>query len=213
MPVHVVRSGECLSVIAAHYGFQDYRALYDHPDNAELKKKRPNPNIIHPGDELVIPEHKDKKIECATGRVHEFVAKLPKKRLKLTFRDEAGEPLAHEPYVLRAGVEEIEDETNGSGEIDHPIPVSLRSATVEIAGRRYVLSIGDLNPVKDTDDDGLSGLRARLMNLGGDPRTGHDEMDDPTRHALAMFQLRHDLPVTGEPDEKTLDKLEEIHGC
>lgn len=41
--VHVVKQGECLTRIAARYGFGDYRVIYDHPANTEFKRKRPNP--------------------------------------------------------------------------------------------------------------------------------------------------------------------------
>lgn len=44
--VHVVKQGECLIRIAASYGFGDYRIIYDHPENAEFKRKRPNPNPL-----------------------------------------------------------------------------------------------------------------------------------------------------------------------
>lgn len=53
---HVVRQGECLSAIAKRYGFASYRIIYDHPDNAELRRARPNPNLLFPGDVIVIPD-------------------------------------------------------------------------------------------------------------------------------------------------------------
>ncbi len=55
--VHVVESGESLSKIAALYGmgFAAWRKIYNHPLNEELREKRPNPNLIHPGDEVKIP--------------------------------------------------------------------------------------------------------------------------------------------------------------
>ena len=55
--VHVVQKGESLSKIAALYGmgFAAWRKIYDHPDNEPLREKRPNPNLIQPGDEVVIP--------------------------------------------------------------------------------------------------------------------------------------------------------------
>ena len=46
MPYHTVAQGECLSTIAASYGFRDYRTVYNDPANAEFREKRPNPNVI-----------------------------------------------------------------------------------------------------------------------------------------------------------------------
>ena len=52
---HVVRPGETLSKIAQRYGIHDWRALYDAPWNAGLRRKRPDPNSVRPGDVVNIP--------------------------------------------------------------------------------------------------------------------------------------------------------------
>lgn len=52
---HIVQRGENLTVIARRYGFSNWRLIYDHPDNAEYRKKRPNPNVIVTGDRIFIP--------------------------------------------------------------------------------------------------------------------------------------------------------------
>ena len=45
---HVVARGECLTSIADHYGFPDYRVIYDDPANADFKQRRPNPKSSTP---------------------------------------------------------------------------------------------------------------------------------------------------------------------
>jgi hypothetical protein len=60
MTIHRVAKGESLWSIAREYGFLNWRALYDHPDNAAFRKLRPNPAYIVPGDLLVIPGHENK---------------------------------------------------------------------------------------------------------------------------------------------------------
>lgn len=52
---YTVRPGDTLSHIAAKHGFPSYRDIYEHPDNAAFRIKRPNPNLIYPGDALFIP--------------------------------------------------------------------------------------------------------------------------------------------------------------
>lgn len=52
---HIVEAGETLSGIAESYGFDDYHCLYDAWVNPELVAKRPDPNRIFSGDEIVIP--------------------------------------------------------------------------------------------------------------------------------------------------------------
>jgi hypothetical protein len=56
MATHVVKKRENLSAIARQYGYSDWKALFNHPANAVFRKKRPNPNLVFPGDVLVIPD-------------------------------------------------------------------------------------------------------------------------------------------------------------
>lgn len=53
--IHIVKQGEYLSLIAQKYGIPNWQTLYNHPNNAEFRKNRPNPNLIYPGDKLFIP--------------------------------------------------------------------------------------------------------------------------------------------------------------
>jgi LysM repeat protein len=52
---HTVRKGETLIKIAKSYGIADWKAIFDAPENAKLKKERKKPEAIQPGDVLVIP--------------------------------------------------------------------------------------------------------------------------------------------------------------
>jgi pimeloyl-ACP methyl ester carboxylesterase len=54
---YTVKPGENLSQIAARNGMTA-KALYEDPANAKLRAKRPNPNLILPGDPIVIPDKK-----------------------------------------------------------------------------------------------------------------------------------------------------------
>jgi hypothetical protein len=49
-----VQRGDTLSAIARRHGIT-WQQLYNHPDNAEFRRKRPNPNLIFPGDVVMIP--------------------------------------------------------------------------------------------------------------------------------------------------------------
>lgn len=71
--IHIVQQSDCLSSIAHKYGIPDWRAICSHPNNAGFKAKRPNPNLIYPGDELCIPGLQPKEVECATDALHQFV--------------------------------------------------------------------------------------------------------------------------------------------
>lgn len=75
---HVVKKGENLTKIAKKYGFSggDWKKLYNHPKNAGLKKKRPNPDHIEPKDEIFIPAVPGKKIDEEVKSLELMKAKL-----------------------------------------------------------------------------------------------------------------------------------------
>src|SRR6185503_580187 len=95
---HKVRQGECLSSIARRYDF-DWQTIWNHGDNADLKAKRKNPGILYPGDVVVIPDVKEKKIPAATTQHHVFKMKTPKARLRVRMLCN-DEPIKNEPYEL-----------------------------------------------------------------------------------------------------------------
>lgn len=217
MPDHVVKQGECLSQIARRYGFADYKTLYNHPDNADLKKKRPNPNVLRPGDVVHVPDLDKKEVDAATGQTHKFKVKLPKKALRLVLLDAAGQPIKGEDYVLEAGPDRLTGKTDGDGKIDVPIGPTAVGGRLTVAGRILVLNFGDLDPVDpetgDPDAKDWRGVQARLKNLGYDVGPADGQWGPRTRAAIALFQHDHDLSIDGEPSAATLKKLEEAHGC
>jgi hypothetical protein len=52
---YTVRPGDNLTKIARDHGFDSWRMLYDHPENAAFRGRRRDPNLIYPGDVIVIP--------------------------------------------------------------------------------------------------------------------------------------------------------------
>lgn len=59
MTQHVVKSGEYLSLIAQKYKIPDWKTIYFHANNAAFRGKRPNPDLIYPGDVLYVPDGRD----------------------------------------------------------------------------------------------------------------------------------------------------------
>ncbi|MCP5159692.1 MAG: LysM peptidoglycan-binding domain-containing protein [Gammaproteobacteria bacterium] len=53
---YTVQPGDNLSKIARRYDYPSWRVIYYHADNAEFRRWRPNPNLIQPGDVLVLPD-------------------------------------------------------------------------------------------------------------------------------------------------------------
>ncbi len=213
MTLYVVRQGECLSSIAERHGFRDYKTIYDHPDNAGLKKKRPDPNLLYPGDEIRIPELSIKEVAIATEKEHRFQIHAPEKVLRLRLVRHGDEPLADEAYRLVIDRTVHEGTTNGAGEIEVPVELASRRGELEIAGRKLSLQLSALNPVDETADEGVTGIQSRLANLGFDvgPIDGH--LGPRTQMAIALFQAEEKLAIDGEPTEATRKKLAERHGC
>jgi hypothetical protein len=52
---HTVRPGENLSLIARKYGLKSWKDIYRYDANSDFRDKRPNANLIFPGDVVVIP--------------------------------------------------------------------------------------------------------------------------------------------------------------
>lgn len=63
MALYTVVKGDNLTFIARRFGVKHWRDLYNHPKNAEFRHKRPNPNLIYPGDQLFIPGWSDQPTE------------------------------------------------------------------------------------------------------------------------------------------------------
>ncbi|MCU0718298.1 MAG: LysM peptidoglycan-binding domain-containing protein [Pirellula sp.] len=55
MNIYTVVAGDTLSKIATQHKISSWQELYNHPANLEFRKKRSNPNLIYPGDKIVIP--------------------------------------------------------------------------------------------------------------------------------------------------------------
>jgi hypothetical protein len=211
---HIVSQGECLSKIALRFGFKDYKIIYNHPENAAFRARRPNPNIIFPGDIIFIPDKVIKLESAPTGRRHTYIISRLKKILKVRLLDSEGKPVANEPVRVDIdGMRSVSMSTDGKGVFELPVETACAGAKVMLKGRELRLEFSHLNPIKDTPDGGVSGIQARLRNLGYYGGAISDEFDKPTRLALAIFQHDAGLEMDGEPNPPTIQKLIEAFGC
>ena len=117
--IHTVQQGECLSTIARRNGFGSWKILYDHPNNADLRKARKHPNILYPGDEVFIPDPKPKQVGVATGAAHKFVAKRERPRLRLRIQTPHGTAQEGARYVLSFEGGEESGSVGANGLIEH----------------------------------------------------------------------------------------------
>jgi N-acetylmuramoyl-L-alanine amidase len=204
---HTVVQGECITSIAQEHGFL-WETLWNHPDNAELKRQRQDPNVLQPGDVVIIPEKEKKQESCASEQTHRFRRKgCPALlRLRLLWDDE---PRADESYVLEVDGEISSGTTDGDGRLEHPIPPNARRGRLFVGESRdeYVLDLGHIDPV-----DEISGVQSRLNNLGFICGETDGVLGLKTEYALRAFQRKQDLTESGEIDDATKTRLVEIYG-
>ena len=217
MPVHCVQQGECLSTIATRYGAGGWQALYDHPDNTDLRKTRPNPNILLPGDKVFVPEKGEpKRVDCSTEMLHRFTVKIPRAGLRVVLEDPDEKPLAGKKYVIKIGEKEIQGVTGADGLIETEVPLNECNASLSAwldaedtndPDFESELLIGHLDPVAT-----VSGIQARLKNLGF-----HCDVDGvlgpQTNAAISRFREKNGMAADVEDpiDDALRDKLVELH--
>lgn len=214
--VHTVRQGECLSQIARDYGFDNWHTIYDLQENTEFRQLRPNPNLIHPGDKIVIPVLDPGKAGAATEKTHVFELKVDKTNLRIVVKDTENKAIAGKKYRLTlVSLPPLEGKTGGDGMIEHEIPPKDTSGKLEVflhgpsePALIWRLAIGALDPLET-----VSGYQARLKNLAYDAGPV-DGINGPlTKGAVRRFQTTENILVDGIVGPQTRGNLETAHGC
>jgi len=210
---HVVQQGEHLSQIAEKYGFRDYKIVWNHPSNADLKKLRQSPNVLMPGDTVHIPDKTQRQESCSTEKMHRFKLADCRLFLHLAIKDFDDQPLANTKCDLQIDGKSTSVTTGPDGHLKVPISPLTKEATLTFHDPlvpfdvSVPIKIGHLNPVEE-----LSGQKARLSNLGYITRP-LEEVDKATlERAVQEFQCDFGLPVNGICDAATRTKLKKLHG-
>jgi N-acetylmuramoyl-L-alanine amidase len=209
-----VEQGDDLTTIAKRFNFNDWRTIYFDAGNAAFRALRPDPFILFPGDVINIPDKQPKNEEAATGKSHKFYVHGMTRVLRLRLLDPFGEPFAEAPYRFFLGGQVVSDDkrTDKDGILSEDVPVDARAGNVSIQGFSWDLAIGELNPIDNTDDIGVSGAQGRLLNLGYPVGKVDGKMGPQTAAAIEMFQRDMKLSATGELDVTTKRALVKAHG-
>lgn len=234
--IHKIEDGEWVGSVAIRYGFADWETdVWKHAKNDELRRKRPDPHVLAPGDELYIPPWEDKKEDCATEQKHTFKLKTPTEVLRVRVLDEDGEPVANKEYVLDidyggSGVvyKQRNKTTDADGMIEEVIPSTAKGGRLVVPDAKVdmAVSIGRLYPV-DAEDEALSvrGAQQRLAAIDMYDGEITGELDELTREAIARFQAfckanKGAAPeiidageVNGKLTRETKDALIKYYGC
>lgn len=207
MPIkREVQEGDSVISLSEEYGFFA-NTIWNDPDNAELKKKRNDMNILMPGDVVVIRDKRLKEVDKPTTKQHVFRRKGIPALYRLQVFD-VEKPRANQKYRLTVDGQLYEGRTDAHGVLQQYIPANSRDGELIIGPDEFraLLQFGYLDPINE-----LTGVQKRLNNIGYDCGEANGELTDQTKTALRDFQRRFDLPLTGEPDAATVEKLQAIH--
>jgi len=207
MPYHTIAQGETLFALAAANGLKSWKEILDAPENAELKKIRPDPGILLPGDRVFIPNRVLKQAPSAIDATHTFKVATPKAWLRLAIRDADGTALAGKKYELTVEGKTFSGTVAAGGIVEHAVGVAARNGTLKVwtsasEVEEWTLKIGAMDPI-----DALSGVQARLNNLGFDCGEADGIDDDETKEGVRAFQARIGLEPTGVVDDTLRRKL------
>ncbi len=196
--IYRVKQGDCISSIAETNGFF-WQTLWDL--NPGLRKRRSDPNILLPGDELIIPELRVKEESGATETRHRFVKRGVPVEVRLVIENN-GIPLANKDYILVIDGTSNEGATDGDGLLVQSMPPNAREATLKIDGLTFSFTFGAIDPVAEA-----TGVQSRLQNLGFYDGKIDGDIGPLTTQAIAEFQAFAGIEGTGELDEETRQQL------
>jgi hypothetical protein len=213
MPYYQIKQGDTLAKIANVFGLADWKRIYSHPDNAEFRIKRPNPNLLHPGDVVFVPDQELREEAASADQRHSYVYRRPKQMLRIAVEDMDGKRIKDVRFELTVDGTRQSGTTDSRGIIEREIPVGAATGILKVSEYKWVLAIGHLNPMDaKTPDGGVSGAQGRLRNLGYPVGPIDGDLGPRTRAAIGYFQADEQLPVTGELDDATITRLRKVHG-
>lgn len=203
---HVAAENDCISSIAEANGFW-WKTVWADPENADLRQLRKDPNVLLAGDQVVIPEKKQKFVAAPTEARHKFKRLGVPAVIRFRLLD-GGEPRKHLECTVEIDGTWTRLTTDNEGMLVIPIPPRATRGTLTVHAptglERFPLSLGTLDPVSEP-----SGARQRLINMGFDcAEAGPHSLE----LALRRFQLARSIEVNGTLDEMTQKELVEAHG-
>jgi N-acetylmuramoyl-L-alanine amidase len=182
----------------------EWKALWDHPENAELKQLRKDPAVLKPGDVVKIPPKEPKEKSVATDKKHQFVRKGTPAKVRIkVLRDD--KPRANLPYRLDIDGRLETGNTDAQGLVEMTIPPDAKQGELAVGKpgdeEIFHFQLGAVDPI-DTEE----GVRGRLRDLGYDDTL-------PMAELLKEFQSKEKLsPPSGSLDEATKAKLKAKFG-
>jgi hypothetical protein len=232
---HPIKLGDHTLRAADAEGFRDFHTVWDNAANAELKRRRVNPNVLDPGDVISIPDREPFSATRETNNdtPHRFVLTRPRSILNLKLQTAGFSPRANRAVVTSVTVVVAEkpviippitgalkaDGSEQVGSVRPLLEVEIRllpGTKPQEVEERLLFLVGQLPPLSTR-----KGQQARLNNLGY--LAGFQESDiEQLRWAVEEFQTDHraefprmrrlGLENDGSIDKETVIAIGTTHG-
>lgn len=208
MENYEVQQGDCLSSLAFEYGLM-VESIWQHPNNAQLKQRRKDPNLLLPGDIVFIPDKRLKSVERPSNDVHKFRCKNAPEKLRLQLFIEE-KPRAYEEYKLEIENLKFSGKTDSQGRLEQSIPPNAKTGKLLLANGTeiYQLQLGHLNP-----SDEITGAQGRLWNLGLYFGPIDGIMSDELEEAIQEYQFTKNIEPDGKLNPATTSALKQDYGA
>ena len=210
MPLHKVQSGEWMGSIAADAGFKAWRWIWNLGQNANLRSLR-DPNLLSPGDMVFLPKVEPKEVARSTDSPHTFAVRHDEDKLILRFNGVATyiRHFGKIDYKLTvAGKEHTGSVSSESDQVEVPLPIGTKEATLEMGGITRTLMVGALHRIER-----LSGMQARLNNQGFFDGPVDNSNGPLTKQGATGFQEYYNLKVDGIIGPQTRGQMKKVYGC
>lgn len=214
MTRYVVKAGDCFASIAARAGLGSGKTLY-YAQSQEFRRRRPNPDLIFPGDVLELPDPASRQADCATNRRHRFRRKGTPIWLRLRLQDALGNAMSRCKYLLDLGDCKWKGTTDSDGKIEKQIPAHNESGVLVVYQRdssdeyaRWNLMLGHLDPLEE-----IRGVQQRLNNLGFQAGPPDGAVGPRTSDAVRAFQEDRGMETNGKLDDSLRAELKSAYGC
>lgn len=214
---HTVQQGENLSKIARLHKIPNWRDIYFHESNADFRKKRPNPNIICPGDLIHIPDSVNKSVTIRTGAHHVFYVDRETQTLTLRLLGEDGRPKGRvqADLTINGQKKSVISSADGKLKIEFDDP-AVETMHVDVFAdpesseptHQYELQLAHLDPA-----DTLSGLQARLNGLGHDCGVVDGVYGKRTKEGIKSYQAACNMNADGQPTAAIYLSAQKDFGC
>ena len=188
---HEVNQGERLATIALLYGFARWQTVWEFRGNDAIRTQRKSPEILLPGDGISIPTRLDRWAEVTGGSASYHIRSAAELlRVRFIEADFGGKQQAR--FVARpANGAEVRGSLEANGTMQIELIPGTRKVSVNLfldpaaePFATYELAIGHLDP-----SDEISGIQARLANLGYYSGPINGELDETTRRGISEFRM------------------------